>query len=162
MTKKAVNFIVKAREGSRCKYNYSDGKLELESMLPKGAQYPENYGAVSQTLDDARKKLDGFLITNESIEPGTSVKVRPVACIRTEEEGVKNDKVVVVPEIDPDKDNIKDLEDLDRKLLIELKAFVNELCQAEGKDVEIKDTFGSRDARRLIKHCKKIYKRRKE
>ncbi len=161
MTDKSVGFIVQAREGSRFRYEYKNGKLKLESMLPEDRIYPEDYGIVAESLDDTRKPLDGFLITDESLEPGSVVEARPVACIRTEEEGIKNDKVVLVPEEDPDAE-IKGLEDIDRSLLIELKAFISELCEVEGKDVEVRDTLGSDDARRLIKHCKKIYKRGKD
>lgn len=157
-----IYFLVKAREGSRCRYSYNDKVLQLEGMLPEGSNYPEDYGIVSKTSEDSRKTLDGFLITNESIEPGSLVSVRPVACIRTKEEGVKNDKIIVVTEEDGEMDEVDGKGDLDKELFIELKAFINELCEAENKEVEIEDTFGSDEARRLIKHCKKIYKRGKD
>jgi len=156
--KEGINFLVKARQGSRCKYSYDNKILELEGMLPKEDVYPEDYGIILQTTHDNGKPLDGFLLTDESIEPGAIVEARPTASIRTKENGIKNDKVLLVPCAESNFNNRSHK----KESFEEIKDFIRRLGQIKGEEIEIKGSFGSDEAIRLINHCKKIYKRRKE
>lgn len=160
MNDEKLFFLVQAKEGSRCRYTEEDGLPVLHGVLPDGLNYPENYGTVSCAIDDAGRPLEGFLISSEPLEVCSKVEARPVASIRTREEGRKGDKIVMVPVEDPKTGNIEDKSDLGENLLIELRAFTVEKMGAEDKETEVREVLDHEDAKRLVEHCKKIYKRR--
>ncbi len=155
-----ILFLVKARQGSRCRYRYDDRILRLESMLPEDMVYPEDYGIVLRTSSKTGEPLDGFMLTKESLEPGSIIEARPIACIRTQEEEVRNDKVILVPEDDPGMKDLKDFEDMGAELRMEIKGFINDLYELKGEEAGLKSSLGPEETKRLIKNCKKIYKRR--
>ena len=158
--KEGFYFLVKAEGNSRNRYSYRDKVLVLEDVLPEEIKYPEDYGIVSRTASETGEPLGGFLITNESMEPGSFVKVKPIAIIRTENDKIRDDKIVVVPLEDPNLKDVESLEDIEREILPDLEKFIQDKAKIEGKNMEIEDCLGAEKANQLIEHCRKIYKRK--
>ncbi|MFP4115975.1 MAG: inorganic diphosphatase [Candidatus Aenigmatarchaeota archaeon] len=157
-SRKGFYFLVKASEGSRNMYSYKEGILKLEEILPRALVYPEDYGTVSNTACETGEALDGFVITDGSLIPGSFLKVRPVSVIRTESEAIRDDKVIVVPVKDPDFEDAKGPKDLERDTLAEIERFILEMAQWKDRDVEVEGRLDAERAEKLVEHCRKIYK----
>ncbi len=153
-------FLVKAKKGSRCRYNFSSRILKVEDILPEEVCYPNNYGILTKTARENNEPMDGFLLMDEPLEPGSFVKSRPVAMVRTTEEGMNMDRAIMVPCDDPEKDDIMDLDDINEKIVDGIKSFLEKMCRNKNRELDIKDVVDKDTTQRLINRSKKIYKGR--
>ena len=62
--------------------------------------YPLDYGFFPQTHCDDGDPLDGFVIINEALPQGCTVKVRPISMIEMVDDGEQDNKLICVADDD--------------------------------------------------------------
>jgi inorganic pyrophosphatase len=146
-TKEKMNVIIEIPRGSMNKYEIDKetGLIALDRVLHTAQQYPFDYGFVPQTLWDDGDALDVILLTTQPLMPGILVRARPVAILPMVDGGDKDEKVIAVPASDPRFADIKDLADLNKHTLKEIKHFFSTYKQLQNKEVTLGEYQG-RDA----------------
>ncbi len=130
---------VEVPTGHRNKYevDHETGRIRLDRTLFTATQYPADYGFIENTLGRDGDPLDALVLTSEPTFPGCLIRCRATAMFQMTDENGPDDKVVCVPAADPRRDDIRDLPDIDRFLLLEIEHFFNVYKALEpGKAVE--------------------------
>lgn len=121
------SIIIEIPVHSNLKYEYDHhtNMIHLDRVLHTSMTYPGNYGFFPNTLAGDGDPLDALLITNYPIYPGTSVNVRIIGALLTEDEKGQDEKVLVVPidSIDKHFSHIQNYSDLDQIYLDKIEHF---------------------------------------
>ncbi len=139
--------FVQISKGSKNFYNYDDesGTLVMSKTLQE--PFPGNYGVVPNTHHDDAEPLDAIILTEEPIEPGTIIKVKPIGVIRLK--GQVNDDIII--SVPADKD-MKDVSELSMKQLNEITGFFENF-----KNLKTQKVFDSVHAKKVVEHAIKRY-----
>ena len=109
------NVLIEIPSRSSIKYEIDEqsGLLMVDRILPPHIQYPANYGLVPMTKADDGDQLDALVI-GEPLLPNCLIKVRPIAVLKMEDEGGKDDKIICVPagRAGKEYEHIKSVDDL--------------------------------------------------
>ena len=130
---KLVNVVIETPRGSRNKFAYDEklGVIRLKKVLPAGMDFPYDFGFVPSTKGEDGDPLDALLLMDEPAHPGTLMRCRPVGIIEGEqtEDGKteRNDRVLMVSDLSLQYAAVKDVSDIDKKLLKALQNFFCEL-----------------------------------
>ncbi|MBU2103749.1 inorganic diphosphatase [Patescibacteria group bacterium] len=138
-TKDEMNVIIEIPNGSRNKYEIDKetGMIALDRVLHTAQVYPFDYGFVPQTLWDDGDALDVVLLTTQPLLPGILVRARPVGILPMIDGGEKDEKVLAVPANDPRFADIKDLSDVNKHTLKEIKHFFETYKKIQNKEVSL-------------------------
>ncbi|MAA74922.1 MAG: inorganic diphosphatase [Salinisphaeraceae bacterium] len=152
-----INVIIEIVAGdSAVKYEVDKDTncLMVDRFMNVAMHYPANYGFVPQTLYDDGDPVDVLVLTPEAIVPGSVIKCRPVAVLGTEDESGLDAKILAVP---TDKvstgyyKNVRDLGDVDERLLNKIKHFFERYKDLEdGKWVKVTGWEGADKAKAEI------------
>lgn len=134
-----INVIVEIPKGSHNKYEIDKetGLIALDRANYNGAPYPCDYGFVPQTLWDDGDAVDVLLLTTYALYPGILVNVRPVAIMEMTDGGESDHKIIGVPVEDMRWADVKDIQDLNKHTLREIKSFFEVIKQLKAKPVEV-------------------------
>lgn len=134
--KKEVNCIVEIPKGTRKKYelNKGSGKFILSRVIDTNFVYPLNYGFIPRTLASDNDPLDAIIL-GRKLERGSIVKARVIALLKMTDDHIIDDKILVIPNNEKKLLYIKDLKDVPKGVLIDIKFFFKHY-----KDREIKKT----------------------
>lgn len=93
------NMIVEAKKGTHQKYkiNRSTGLLLLAEIKKTDCGYEWNYGAAPETVSGDRNLLDVILISDESYNPGSVIRVRALGVVKVNRDGQADDKLIAAP-----------------------------------------------------------------
>lgn len=130
---------VEIPKGQKNKYevDHATGRIRLDRTLFTSTQYPADYGFIDDTLGQDGDPLDALVLVSEPTFPGCLIKCRAVAMFRMTDEAGGDDKVVCVPAGDPRNDHLRDIEDIQDFLLLEIEHFFQVYKDLEpGKSVE--------------------------
>lgn len=155
--------IVEIPKGSRNKYEYEKdlGTYALDRVLHSPSMYPGDYGFIPQTLYDDGDPMDVLVLMGEETFTGCAIKARPVALMRMNDNGEKDDKILAVPADDPNFDDIEDKDDLPSHQLKEIAQFFRTYKDLEeGKEVEVTGWDGKEKALKAVNHSIELYNRR--
>jgi inorganic pyrophosphatase len=113
------------------------GALFVDRFMNTAMFYPCNYGYVPHTLSDDGDPVDVLVISPYALISGSVVECRPVGMLQmTDEKGV-DAKVIAVPH-DKMYDHVKDITDVEQRLLDQLSHFFEHYKDLEkGKWVKI-------------------------
>jgi inorganic pyrophosphatase len=95
----------------------------LDRANYSAAPYPFDYGYVPQTLWDDDDALDVIVLTTYPLQTGILVRARPVAVMEMIDSGESDRKIIAVPVEDKRREDVTDLEDLNKHNLKEYKHF---------------------------------------
>jgi inorganic pyrophosphatase len=145
-----LNCRIGIPKGSRNKYEWDEqlGRIKLDRFLFAAVEYPTDYGFIPQTIADDGETRDAMVLVSAPTFPGCMIQARPIALFRTRDEGALDDKVLCVPHDDPGWSAIDGLDDVPRRLLIEITHFFSIDKQPEGHTVEV-DGCGRERSRSL-------------
>ncbi len=144
-----VQVIVEIPKGSRNKYeiDHATGAVMLDRVLYSSVHYPTDYGFVPGTHAADGDPLDVLIITAEPTFPGCHVVVRIIGLLRMRDEKGVDEKLLAVPVADPRSEGLRDLSDVNRHLLVEIKNFFETYKELEGgKTTHVEDWRGASDA----------------
>ncbi|MFB6161328.1 MAG: inorganic diphosphatase, partial [Haloferacaceae archaeon] len=120
--------------------------------------YPSDYGFIPQSYYDDGDPFDVLVLVEDKTFPGCIVEARPVALMRMDDDGEKDDKVIAVPSQDPRHDHVEDVDDLSTQQRDEIAEFFETYKNLEeGKETE---TLGFEDreaAMDAIEHAQELY-----
>ena len=107
-TDEGINAVIEIPAGTNHKIEYNPKSKNFEMNQENGQErmidflpYPANYGFVPSTKMDKKRGGDGkaldVLVIAESIKTGTILKVKPIATLLLEDDGLLDAKIVAVP-----------------------------------------------------------------
>jgi inorganic pyrophosphatase len=99
----AVRVVIETPMGSFNKYDY-DPKwdvFELKDVLPRGSEFPFDFGFFPSTLGDDGDPVDALVLSDRGLETGIVLESRVIGIIEFEDvknsKTTRNDRLVVVP-----------------------------------------------------------------
>jgi len=153
------NTIIEIPKGSKNKYEVDKGTgmIKLDRAMKTAQDYPFDYGFAPQTLWEDDDPLDVVVLTTYPLHPGILVNVRPVGVMRMIDGGEGDDKILTVPVEDPRWADVKDVGDINKHTLKEIKHFFETYKQIEGKEVEISGFEGRDAAMKSVEKSIRLY-----
>ncbi len=134
-----INVIIENSKGSKNKYEIdkTTGIIKLDRAMKTAQDFPFDYGFAPQTLWDDGDALDVVVLATYPLDTGILIEARPVGLVKMTDCGESDDKILSVPQNDPRWEEIKDLPDINKHTLKEIKHFFETYKSIEGKKVEI-------------------------
>jgi len=159
-SKDKMNVIVEINKGSKNKYEIdkATGLIALDRASHTAQDFPFDYGFVPRTLWDDDDALDVIILSTFPLQPGILVRVRPVGLMKMIDCGDSDDKVIAVPTEDPRWDDTKDLGDINKHTLKEMKHFYSTYKNLQDKEVEVTGFEGADEAKAAFDRSIKLYK----
>lgn len=156
---KVVNAIIEIPKDSHVKYELDKetGMLSLDRFLYSAVHYPGDYGFVPQTLWEDGDPLDIIILTGRPVYPMTLVKARVIGILRMIDGNEKDDKVIAVYNADPRFAEIKDIKDVPKHLMAELRHFFERYKELEGKHVKVLEFLDKKQALKDIEYSQELY-----
>ena len=158
----AENFhcLVEIPKGSRNKYEWDEElqAIKLDRFLFASVVYPTDYGFIPQTLGEDGDPLDAMVVVTEPTFPGCMIPVKVIALFRMRDDKGVDDKVVCVPQHDPNWRHVEKLEDLSVTLSDEISHFFSIYKQPEGIAVKVDGWFPRDQAIEIIEEAKARYR----
>lgn len=138
-TKDVMNVIIEIPKGSSNKYEIDKetGLIKLDRANYGPTPYPTEYGFIPQTLAEDGDAMDVLLFSTFPIPPGILVNVRPVGYMEMTDAGEPDGKILGVPCCDHRWDDVKDVEDLNKHTLKEIKLFFETIKLLKGKPATV-------------------------
>jgi inorganic pyrophosphatase len=156
-SKGRLNVVIEVPSGSRAKYKYlpKSGVFELHKALGLGFAFPFPFGFIPETSGEDGDPIDVLVITNLDPPLGTVLPARVIGSIDIEQqdpgkETVRNDRLLVVPDIEHEDRPIADIKELDEEQLKDIETFFVASGQRDGKSVRIVGRSGPADAMKLL------------
>jgi len=157
--------VVECLKGERNKYEYDKDVpgVVLDRVLHSNVHYPSDYGFIPQSYYDDDDPFDVLVLVEDATFPGCVIEARPVALMRMDDDGEKDDKVIAVPSEDPRYDDVHDLEDLTAQQCEEIAEFFETYKNLEeGKETETLGFEGRQAALDAIEHAQDLYEQQFE
>lgn len=157
-----VNAIIEIPKDSSAKYEIDKetGLLMLDRMLFSAMHYPGDYGLLPKTHCDDGDPLDVIIITGQPLLPLTLAEVRVLGVVKMIDDGEQDDKIIGVYDKDPRYEEFKDLEDIPKHRLKEIKHFFETYKELQNKKVEVKEILGKEAAIEEIKKSQQMYEKK--
>jgi inorganic pyrophosphatase len=151
---------IEISKGSKKKYELDKetGLIILDRILYTSTHYPANYGFIPRTYADDNDPLDVLVLCQETLEPLSLVKCRPLGVVKMIDSGAVDEKIIAVVEHDPFMANYKTIDDLPNHMLEEMKHFFKVYKQLEGKDTYIEKVENLESAKQIIINSINSYK----
>ena len=148
--------LVEIPKGSRNKYEWDEElqAIKLDRFLFASVVYPTDYGFIPETLGEDGDPLDAMVVVTEPTFPGCVIPVKVIALFRMRDDKGVDDKVVCVPEHDPNWRHVERLEDLSETLRDEISHFFSIYKQPEGIAVKVDGWFPRDQALDIIEEAK--------
>ncbi len=155
-----VEAIVEIPFRSRNKYEIDrkTGKIKLDRVLYSAMGYPTEYGTIENTLAPDGDPLDILIIATEPTYPGCIVPARIVGYLKMKDNGKEDYKLISVVDCDPRYDEIKDLKELSKFTLKEIKNFFENYKKLQNIEVEVGKYYSKEEALALLEKCKNNYR----
>jgi inorganic pyrophosphatase len=162
MPQPPLHVLVEIPKGSRNKYEWDEelNAIKLDRFLFSSVVYPTDYGFVPETLGADGDPLDAMVLVSEPTFPGCVIPVKVIALLRMRDDKGEDDKVVCVPEQDPNWNLYERLEDIPEQLQGEIFHFFSIYKQPEGKTVEVDGWFDRDEALRVIEDARRRWRER--
>jgi inorganic pyrophosphatase len=134
-----LHCFVEVPKGSRNRYEWDERlqAIKLDRFLFSSVVYPTDYGFIPETLTEKGSALDAMVCVSAPTFPGIVIPVKVVGVFRTRDEAGQDDKLLCVPQEDPNWNEMEELEDVPASLRTEIEHFWAIYKEPEGKPVEI-------------------------
>lgn len=159
--KSLVNVVIETPRGSRNKFAYDEklGVIRLKKLLPAGMEFPYDFGFVPSTKAQDGDPLDVLLLMDETAHPGTLMRCRLVGIIegKQTEDGKteRNDRLLAVSELSMQYASIKDVKDIDKKILKSLEDFFVNYHALEKANFKMIACKGAKDAHKAVEKLRR-------
>ena len=160
---KTVRVVVETPKGSRNKYAFDvkDKFFALKKVLPAGMAFPYDFGFVPSTRAEDGDPVDVLVLMDEPAFPGCVLTCRPIGVIEGDQtdgkKRTRNDRIVAVEEDNHSYAAIKHIDDLGKPFVRELEEFFVNYHELTGKQYQVLDVRGPREARRRIEAGRKAH-----
>ena len=159
--------VIETPKGSRNKYAYNQtlGVFELRKVLPRGMIFPFDFGFIPSTKGDDGDPLDILLLLDDSAPTGCVIRTRVVGAIEAEQSDdgkkwIRNNRLIGVATHAQLHGNVKNLKEINPRVLDEIEAFFEEYNLMQGKRFRPTDRVGSKRAQKLIEAGQAVFAQR--
>ncbi len=154
--------LVEIPKGSRNKYEWDEElqAIKLDRFLFSSVVYPTDYGFIPRTHGEDGDPLDAMCLVSEPTFPGCIIPVKVVGLFRMTDDGAVDDKVLCVPQHDPNWAGVNVLEDVTDSMQAEIAHFFAIYKGPEGKVVEVDGWYSKEDALETIDAARQRWERR--
>lgn len=132
------------------KYEFDKGSnmLIVDRFMLTTMQYPCNYGFIPNTLSEDNDPLDVLVVAPVALRPGVIINCRPVGVLKMTDESGVDAKIITVPTSELTKiyDDVKEIDDLPKLLLDQIKHFFEHYKDLEPKKWVKVDGFAGIEA----------------
>ena len=103
-----VNIVVEIPIGGieKIEWNRTKKIMEVDRLEPTTFPEPTNYGFIPQTIGEDGDGLDVLIVSETTFSTGTTLSAQVIGVMKFSDEGLIDDKIVVVP-IDNQTENFK-------------------------------------------------------
>ena len=156
-----LQVVIETPRGSRNKYSSDPEQhvFRLKSLLPAGMVFPWDFGFIPGTLGGDDDPLDALVLMDEPAFPGCVLLVRLLGAMEAEQTQVgrtlRNDRLVTVAETSELFAKLQTLDDLPRKILIEIDEFFTNYHRLLGKPSRTLGWKAPGAAQRLITEARR-------
>ncbi len=152
--------VVEISKGSKQKYEMDKktGLLRLDRILYTSTHYPANYGFIPHTLAEDNDPLDVLILCSESLIPMSLVKCYPIGVIIMNDSGSVDEKIIAIPDTDPNYNTYKSINDLPKHIFDEMRHFFTVYKQLEDKETSVDVASDKDTAISIIKKSMESYK----
>jgi len=152
--------VVEISKGSKQKYEMDKktGLLRLDRILYTSTHYPANYGFIPHTLAADNDPLDVLILCSESLIPMSLVQCYPIGVIIMNDSGAVDEKIIAIPETDPNYNTYKSIHDLPKHIFDEMQHFFTVYKQLENKDTTVDVVKDKDEALKIIEAAMQSYK----
>jgi inorganic pyrophosphatase len=153
--------VIEVPRGSRNKYELDKdiGILKVDRVLYSAVHYPANYGFIPRTYCDDGDPLDVLVLGADPVHPLTLVTARALGGLSMRDDKGIDDKIIAVHVNDPAVADYRDIAQLPRHTLAELKRFFEDYKVLEQKTVVVEDFYHAAHAVRVIREAVELYAR---
>lgn len=153
--------VVEISKGSKQKYEMDKktGLLRLDRILYTSTHYPANYGFIPHTLAEDNDPLDVLILCSESLIPMSLVKCYPIGVIVMNDNGACDEKIIAIPDADPNYNTYKNISDLPQHIFDEMRHFFSVYKQLENKHTSVDVVSNRDDAIKIIEKSMESYKK---
>ena len=157
-----VNVIIEIPKNCPLKYEIDKktGLLVLDRVLYSSVHYPGDYGFVPRTYCDDGDAMDVIVITGHPVHPGVQASARIIGVMHMVDSNEKDDKLIAVYEKDPRYDEVKNINDLPKHTLKELKHFFETYKELQNKEVKVSEFKGKEVAYEVLKRSVEMYNKK--
>ncbi len=151
------NIVVETPRGSHHKFKYmpEHGLFGLHRVLPAGAIFPFDFGFVPGTKCQDGDPIDVLVLMEDAVFPGCLVPGRVIGVIEAKqtEKGKteRNDRLLAVAECSRIHANIRNIKELDERLLTEIEHFFKSYDEMQNKVFKPIGRRGPSRAAKLIR-----------
>ena len=130
---------IEIEQGSKNKYELDKetGLIILDRVLYTSTHYPMNYGFIPRTFSGDNDPLDVFVLCSQPIEKMSLVRCYPIGVVRMTDRDESDEKIIAIPFGDPQYNCYKDISELPKHIIAELKHFLTVYKQLENKVVKV-------------------------
>ncbi len=152
--------VVEISKGSKQKYEMDKktGLLRLDRILHTSTHYPANYGFIPHTLAEDNDPLDVLILCSESLIPMSLVKCYPIGVIIMEDSGEVDEKIIAIPDTDPNYNTYKSIHDLPKHIFDEMQHFFTVYKQLESKFTAVSTVSDKDVAIQIVANSMSNYK----
>lgn len=160
----ALNVVIETARGcrSKFKYNAETGTFQLSKVLPKGMQFPFDFGFVPSTCGEDGDPLDVLVLMDEPAFAGCCLACRVIGVIEAEqtEDGTteRNDRLIAVAEHCHEHQDARSIKDLHDHLIEEIEHFFTAYHDLDGKEFTPLGRHGPNRAEKLIQQGMKCFR----
>lgn len=145
-----IKICIQVAAGSYDKNLYDEKTLEYKETRRISRPYPYPYGFVLETRAADGDNLDCYLITNESLRPGTIVDCEPIGLLEQHEDEEVDHKILAAL---PSQNVV-----ISQKLLQELQDFIYAIfARFPDIDVRVGPILPREEALQHIQTCREAY-----
>lgn len=152
-----VDIVIETPKGCRNKYAYDEEihAFRLKKILPVGAVFPFDFGFIPGTKGEDGDPLDVLVIMDEPAYPGCVIECRVVGALKAkqseQEKMEENDRLIAVSVVSEAYADVRELEDINKKILEQIQHFFVSYNEQAGKKFEPQGWADSKEAGRLIR-----------
>jgi len=152
-----INVFVETAKGSGSKFKYEPelGLFSLHKSLPKGMEFPYDYGFIPSTLGEDGDPLDVLVLIDTDVFPGCLVKARLIGVIEARQKDKKkeerNDRLIAVHARSTTWEKISEMDELPSGLLDQIEHFFISYHDLHGMEFTPIGRKNSKHAVKLIK-----------
>lgn len=146
------NVLIEIPEGTEIKFEYnSEYDAFVVDFIPTDLVWPFNYGEIFGTRGGDEDKLDVLVLSSKPLPMGSVVVCRAIGMAEIVDRGEEDNKIICVPVLDKQLNNLQDIGDLSEEQLRSYDDFFRELAVQKDKIMEIKGFRGKDRAEEEIK-----------
>ena len=166
--KRTCRAIIETPKGCRNKFDYDpdSGLFMLGGLLPEGMMFPFDFGFIPSTLGEDGDPLDILVLMDAPAHVGCLIEVRIIGIIEAEqtEDGktLRNDRLIAVASECQDYGNVKELDDLDKNLVLQIEHFFISYNQIEGKKFKPIGRPNAKQAGKLLEEGRKRFQQQSQ